>query len=45
MHRGLNDLVQIICSTVGVVGDGLTIPQKFVKLRESFDTDKVADKE
>jgi hypothetical protein len=41
MQRGLNDLFHTVCSIVGVVNEGLAIPQKFVKLRQSFDADKV----
>jgi hypothetical protein len=41
MHRGLNDLFHTVCSKVGVVGDGLAIPQKLVELRQSFDACKV----
>jgi hypothetical protein len=41
MHRGLNDLFHTVCSEVGVVDEGLAIPQKFVKLRQSFDACKV----
>jgi hypothetical protein len=41
MRRGLNDLFHTVCSTVGVVDEGLAVPQKFVKLLQSFDACKV----
>jgi hypothetical protein len=45
MQRGLNELFHTVCSIVGVVNERLAIPQKFVKLRQRFDDDKVADME